>query len=70
MHVSCQLDTVNKQRKDSKKALVKGRKIFLKMKTTKSVSIFMNYIEIFLKKRKSTQMLNNTKIFLNMKSKG
>ena len=70
MHVSCQLDTVNKQRKDSKKALVKGRKIFLKMKTTKSVSIFMNYIEIFLKKRKSTQMLNNTKVFLNMKSKG
>ena len=48
---------------------VKGIRIFLKKKTTKSINMFVNNMEIFIRKIKN-MVWNVIKIFLRMKDKG
>ena len=56
-----------------KKALVKGIKIFLRTKKTKSIYMLVNDIEFFLTKRKTKSekmAVNEISIFIKMKNKG
>ena len=52
-----------------KKKLVKGIMIFLKNRTIKSLNMFVNNIEVYMKKRKKfrnfSSMVNNLEILKN-----
>ena len=60
-----------KTKQGFKKRLMKGIKIFMMKKKTKSLNMLQKDIEIFLKKEKTkniSMVMNNVKIFLKMKS--
>ena len=60
-----------KTKKSFQKRLVKGTKIFLNMKKTKSANMYVRNIEIFLKmtKKSVNMVVNYIKIFKRMKNK-